>query len=354
MASTTHTDTLLVGAGPIGLELAVAIKRRGIDYLQLDAGVIGATMDWWAPGTQFFSSPERIKIAGVPIVTRDQQKATREEYLAYLRGVVDQFGLKVSTFERVIAAGLTGEGFTIETERRGGGGREIVARRVVLAIGDMHAPKLLGVPGEDLPHVSHYLADPHAYVGRRVVIVGGRNSAVEAAIRLYRVGADVTIVYRRTVFPKKVKYWLRPELIWLIDTGRVGFVPDAVVSSIGPDRVELARSPLAEDAPIDDEWTGEVAADDVLLMTGYRQDGSLFDQLGVEREGIGQRPVLDEQTMETTVPGVYVIGTATAGTQASGVSTFIENSHVHAERVAAALDGERAELENVEWQLEES
>jgi thioredoxin reductase (NADPH) len=210
-------DVLVVGAGPIGIEVAWALSREGVRVVNVEAGAIGATMGWWAPGTRFFSSPERIAVAGVPLVTERQEKATREEYLAYLRGVVLQFGLEVRTFERVVGVEREGEGFVVRTLRsaHGVGGseeereerhrvskasrhqvmeREHRARRVVMAVGDMQRARRIGVRGEGLPHVSHYFQDPHRYAGRRVVIVGGRNSAVEAAIRCVRAGAVVTIV----------------------------------------------------------------------------------------------------------------------------------------------------------------
>jgi thioredoxin reductase (NADPH) len=377
-ADVTETDVVVVGAGPIGIECAAALKRAGIEYVQVEAGAIGATMMWWSPGTQFFSSPERIGIAGVPLVTRDQQKATREEYLDYLRQVVRACGLDVRLYERVVgvrrldAAASGGNGsmraggdhdeggpasgarYELTTRLRSGPERRIRCVRVVLAIGDMHRAKLLGAEGEDLPHVSHYLGEVHGYYDRDVLIVGGRNSAVEAAIRLYRVGARVTISYRRATFSKKVKYWLRPELLWLIDSGRLGFVPDSEVKRIGPGWVELRRSAAPEEAAADDGWRASVAADHVLLMTGYEQDSSLFEMFGVTLEGEARSPRHDPDTMHTDVGGVYVAGTAAAGTQASGVTQFIETSHVHVERIVASLRGERMERADVRYQLEES
>src|SRR4051794_22588243 len=152
----------IVGAGPIGIEVHWALKAAGVPVLHFDAGQVGATMEWWAPGTRFFSSPERIAVCGVPLVTTNQEKATREEYLAYLRGVVAQFTLPVRAFERVEAIEPRGEGrgFLIRTRAKGEE-REYGAERVVVAIGDMHRARLIGVPGEDLPHVSHYFAEPH-------------------------------------------------------------------------------------------------------------------------------------------------------------------------------------------------
>ena len=337
------TDVLIVGAGPIGIELAVALRRAGVPYEQLDAGQVGATIEWWAPQTRFFSSPERIEIAGVPLGTLDQSKSTREEYLLYLRSVVAQFDLPIHTFERVTAlARRPGGGFAV-TSRGARGERRWLAGRVVLAIGDMHGPRRLGVPGEDLPHVSHYLAEPHRYFRRRLLIVGGKNSAVEAAIRCCRIGAWVTLSYRGAdLDPQRVKYWLLPEIRALLRDGRVRWLPCTVPREIRPGSVLLERLAGAGEGGGGEAPAGEpveVAADEVLLLTGYVQDKSLFEQAGVTLEGPGQKPRWDEATMETDVPGLYVAGTAAAGTQLGGVRAFIENTHVHVERIVAAVTG---------------
>lgn len=334
---------LIVGAGPIGIELAVALKRRGIPYEHVDAAQVGSTIAWYAPQTHFFSSPERIAIAGVPLQTVDQTKATREEYLSYLRAVVQQFDLAIETSQRVTsirrrAAG----GFEVVTSGRGG---ESVrqARNVILAIGDMHRPHRLGIPGEELPHVSHYFADPHNYFRRQVVVVGGRNSAVEAAIRCVRVGAWVTLSYRAAELPSShIKFWLYPEIMAMIRDGRITFLPSTTVSSIDEEAVTL-------------EPGGQrLEAEFVLLLTGYEQDTSLFESAGITLVGPERRPRFDEQTMETDVPGVYVAGTAAAGTQVSGTKEFIETSHVHVARIVAALAGETAPAPAPPWAIPES
>ncbi|MDX1583423.1 MAG: NAD(P)-binding domain-containing protein [Thermoanaerobaculia bacterium] len=345
-----ETEVLIVGAGPIGIELAVALKRRGIPFIHLDAGQIGATITWYAPNTHFFSSPERIEIAGVPLQTLDQTKATKEEYLKYLRSVVLQFDLEVVTFERVRSIRKIDGHFEV-TSHGMKGDRRWRASKIVLAIGDMHRPRMLGVAGENLPHVSHYFGDPHEYFRRRVLIVGGKNSAVEAAIRCVRIGANVTLSYRGSEFdPERVKFWLLPEIEAMIRDERMTFIPRSNVLQIKRDVVLLART--TEDG---DNEELRVPADVVLLLTGYEQDSTLFEQAGVELEGPGRKPVFDEKTMETNVPGLYVAGTASAGTQLEGVKEFIETSHVHVDRIVASITGARApELEAPEYTLPES
>ncbi|MFN2240049.1 MAG: NAD(P)-binding domain-containing protein [Thermoanaerobaculia bacterium] len=331
---TIRTDILLVGAGPIGIELAVALKKGGFDYAHVDAGQIGWTISWYAPQTHFFSSPERIEIAGVPLQTLDQTKATREEYLAYLRAVVIQFDLDIRTFQRVVSlARLEGGGFEARTLGPGNEETRWEARRVVLAIGDMHRPRQIGVPGEELPHVSHYFGDPHLYFRRKVVIVGGKNSAIEAAIRCVRVGADVTLCHRGgELDAKHVKFWLLPEINAMIRDGRMRFLSETKIRGIKPGSVLLEATGTGE--------LSEIDAESVLLLTGYEQDTDLFVRAGVALEGVQRRPVFDRGTMETNVPGLYVAGTASAGTQSGGVKEFIETSHVHVERILASLRGE--------------
>jgi thioredoxin reductase (NADPH) len=338
------TDIAIIGAGPIGIELAIALKRAGREYVQFDGGQIGSTIAWYAPQTHFFSSPERIAIAGVPLQTLDQTKATREEYLNYLRAVVLQFDLTIRTYTRVTSLKRTDHGFAITT-LAAGHEEHWLAANVVLAIGDMHRPRMLDIPGEKLPHVSHYFAEPHGYFRRRVLVIGGKNSAVEAAIRCVRVGAEVTLAYRgEELDPGHVKFWLLPELRGMIRDGRVRFEARTTVTEIRGDAVVLAR----------DGNTFEIAADDVLLLTGYMQNNELLVEAGVRLEGPGQRPQLDLRTMETNVRGLYVTGTAVAGTQLGGVKEFIETSHVHVERIVAALSGERSAGEAPDYELPES
>jgi thioredoxin reductase (NADPH) len=327
----------VIGTGPIGLELAVALQREGIEYVHLDAGQIGATIEWYPIDMLFHSSSERVAIAGVPIQTADQQKVKREEYLAYLRAVVQQFGLKVRTYERVIHAERRDDGSFLLRTRGVDGEHEIIAGNVVLAIGAMHAPRPLGIPGEELPHVTHYFRDPHTYFGKRLLIVGGRNSAVEAAVRCQRAGAQVTLSYRGTEFdPKVVKFWLLPEIKAMLRDDLVRFLPGTIPVEIGAGTVTLADCATGEQQVL--------TADFVLMMTGYRQDSTLFELLGVELHGIDRQPVYDPATMETNVPGVFVAGTAVAGTPPRKVTVIVETCHVHVPRIVAALHGQRVAL----------
>lgn len=321
----------IVGAGPIGIELGVALKQLGVPFTHFEARQIGHTISWYPRGAQFFSSPERIAIAGVPLVTIGQQKATREEYLTYLRAVVAQFDLTVRTYEpvRAIEVSDASPRFRVTTEHAGATRAESFDA-LVFAIGDMHRPRLLGVPGEDLPHVSHYFDDPHPYFRQRLLVVGGKNSAVEAALRCHRAGAHVTLVHRGAELPaRSIKAWLLPDLQNQIRTGGIGYWPESRVTEIEPGRARL------ETATGESGW---IDADFVLLMTGYEMDSTLLARAGATLDPGSGAPVLDDETQETTVPGLYVAGTAAAGTQRS-YRLFIENCHPHVRKITRALTG---------------
>jgi len=351
MQTPQATDVAVIGAGPIGLELAVALKRRGVDYLHFDARQIGHTISWFAPHTRFFSSNERIAIAGVPLQTPDQNKCTREQYLAYLRTVVDQYDLDVRTYEPVVGIDRPSpRGPFVLTTRPQSGERTFRANRVVLVTGGTDRPRRLNIAGEDLPHVSHYFDDPHKYFRKRLLVVGGKNSAVEAALRCHNAGANVSLSYRREKLPhKSIKYWLLPEINGLIESRRMTAYFGTVPAEITPVRVRL--EPWTDpEAPAKDPsffpLTAErralnVPFDFVLLLTGYEADMTLCRLAGVELRGVCQVPAFDERTMETNVPGVYVAGTAVAGTQ-DKYRVFIENCHVHVDRIVAALTGAAA------------
>jgi thioredoxin reductase (NADPH) len=355
-----HTyDVAIIGAGPIGLELAACLKRAGVDYIHFDSRQIGYTLTWWPRNTSFFSTTERLAIAGVPIQDNHQQRITGEDYLAYLRGVIEQLDLRINTYEPVIAIERSGDlaaentddlqidPFSVRSVRSVAdpfilitrpltGERRYLCRRVVLAVGDMHWPNRLGIPGEDLPHVAHYFRDPHDYFRRRLLIVGGKNSAAEAALRCWRAGARVTVSYRRTRFDQqRVKHWLLPDIEAQIEAGTIGFLPETTPVEIAPAHVVLMPTPdgrLNGGAPI------LHATDFVLLNTGFRGDQSLLRMAGVELRGENRVPVFEPATMETNVPGVYLAGTVAAGVQ-QRYTLFIENCHEHAGKIVQAITG---------------
>lgn len=321
----------------MGIEMAVSLKRLGVPYIQFDANQVAHTISWWPRNTNFFSTTERVAIAGVPIQNNHQQRVTGEDYLAYLRGVIEQFDLQINTFEPVVGIEQQNEQFLLTTEPRIGS-KHYLVEKVIVAIGDMHYANELDIPGEDLPFVTHYFNDPHDYFQQRLLIVGGRNSAVEAALRCWRIGADVTIVHRRPDLDRqRVKHWLLPDLEVQIEDGNIQFMPSVTPVEIRPDYVALA--PCDEfGIPFPDAPVIKHATDFVFFATGHRGDQSLLRMAGVELIGENRVPVYNEQTMESNIPNLYLVGTVAAGVQ-QRYTIFIENSHEHVAKVAFALTG---------------
>lgn len=320
----------IIGAGPIGIELATCFKRLGLDFIHLEARQIGYTMSWWPRNTSFFSTTERIEIAGIPMPSNTQARATGEDYLAYLRSVIEQLDLQINTYEPVVDIQTFSEGFLLKTSPLSGE-RLYFCQKLILAIGDMHAPNLLNIPGEDLPHVCHYFHDPHEYFRKRLLIVGGRNSAAEAALRCWRCGSQVAISYRQARFnEEKVKNHILPDLLAQIEFGNIQFFPETVPVEITPHHVVLERM---------DGSRFSHATDFVLMSTGFHQIPQLFEMVGVNLVGEVRAPEYNPETMETNVPGLYVAGTAAAGSQ-SHYKLFIENSHEHVGKIVFALTGQ--------------
>lgn len=351
-----HAEAVVVGGGPIGIETAIELRRRGIDASVLEAGMLGQTISWWAPQTRWFSSNDRISIAGVPLHTVDQSKASREEYLNYLRGVVDQFQVPVQTFAKVRSIEPIGDcgeprwQLSIQSNRgwepqinSEPSGRSVLpapdrlmhAKAIILAIGGTDFPNRLNIPGESLPHVDGYLREVHSYHGRRVMIVGGRNSAVEAAIRLHRVGAKVSLSYHGESLPTDgIKYWLRPEIEGLIRSGSVQAWFRSKVS-----RIETGAVVLETKTSTSRSESVRIPADDVLTLIGYQQNQDLFRSLDILSADTNPKPLFDPATMQTPRPGIYLAGTAVGGTQSSKYQVFLENCHDHSVKIADHLSG---------------
>ena len=343
--NTEHdTDIIIIGAGPIGLELAVAFHREGLRYLQFDARQIGDTISWFPPQTRFFSSNDRIAIAGVPLQTPDQNKCTREQYLAYLRTVVQQFDLRINTYEPVTGIERRGDGFAVTT-RPAAGERQYTCRRLVLATGGTARARRLGISGELQPHVHTRFDDPHVYFNRRLLVVGGKNSAIESALRAHNAGAKVSLSYRRKeLSTQSVKYWLLPEVKGLLNTGEIQGYFDTLPVRITPSTVVLQDNAGRQT---------EVAADFVLMAIGYEADMSLCRLAGVELQGECEKPVFDAATMESSAPGIYLAGTVTGGTQ-DKYTVFIENGHAHIGRIVKAITGHGATPVTPVYELPES
>jgi thioredoxin reductase (NADPH) len=331
----TETDIAIIGAGPVGIELAIALHRAGANYLLIEAKQIGHAFSQWPPSTHFYSTPEHVALAGIPVHNQDQLPISGEQYLAYLRTLVEMFDLNLRLYEPVIDIKRSATGFELRTNPLTGP-KAYRTRNVILASGGMAGPRMLNIPGEDLPHVTHYFPGPHPYFRTRVLIVGGRNSAIESALRCWRAGARVTISYRRPEFEFDIiKPHLGMDMGDRLRKGEIEFLPSTIPVKITPSHVVLAA---AHDGVTPDNKSIQHETDFVILATGFVADMSLFEKAGVSLVGGGQVPLFDETTMETDVPGLYVAGTAAAGTQ-SRFTTFISTSHDHVGKIVKALTG---------------
>ena len=325
-------DVIIIGAGPSGLSAAIAAKRRDLDYQVLEQGVLVNSIYRFPPQMVFFTTPELLEIGGLPFMS-PFDKPTRAEALNYYRKVVDAFDLQIAYGETVLSVEREGDVFAIETESRHGVRRTRHARHVVMAIGYYDHPVMIGVPGEDLPHVKHYYAEPHPHYRQRVVIVGGGNSAAESALEMFRAGAHVTVVHRAPTLKSTIKYWVRPDIENRIKEGSIGSRFGKIVTEIRPESIVLRECHGARDfQPSGPEE--ELPADAVYLLTGYRADAELLRHAGValnERDA----PVHDPETFETNVSGLFVAGGAIAGIDTGTI--FIENGRFHGEKIIQVI-----------------
>lgn len=323
-------DLIIIGAGPAGLAAAIAAKRADLDFRIFEKGALVNSIFGFPSQMVFFTTPELLEIGGLPFVS-PREKPTRDETLRYYRRVVDACGIEVAFAHEVTAvdrdAGEAGGPFTVATIDGEGRTARWSSRTVLLATGTYDHPNRLDVPGEDLPHVSHYYTEPHPFYRKSVVIVGGKNSAAEAALDMYRAGVHVTLVHRRAALGASIKYWVKPDIENRIKEGSVGAhfetrvveirPSEVVVESIG-ERVSAARRSV-------------LPADAVFLLTGYLADLEFLRRSGVAVDAATNVPRIDPDTFETSVPGLYLAGSVVAGANRGEV--FIENGRFHGQVV---------------------
>jgi thioredoxin reductase (NADPH) len=313
-------DVAIIGAGPAGLAAAIAATKAGLSYLVIEKGALVNSLLHYPTEMVFFTTPELMEIGGLPF-TSPNDKPSRLEALRYYRRATDTYKLEIVFDETVLSISRdedAGE-FSVETTGRSlpGSRRTIRARAVVMATGAYDFPNLIDVPGEDLPHVSHYYTAPHPFYRKPVVIVGGKNSAAEAALELFRAGAHVTMIHRRPALGDSIKYWVKPDIENRIREGSIAARFSTDVVKITPASVVVEK-----DGELD-----EIAADGVFLLTGYISDNRLLRAAGVEIDPDTCGPRHDAETYETNVKDLFVIGAMVAG-KASG-RIFIENGRFH-------------------------
>jgi len=324
----SHYDVICIGAGPTGLACAIEAKRAGMRSMVVDKGCLCNSLYHYPMNMKFFTTVERMEIGNLPMTTSGD-KPTRPEALKYYRRAVEHYGIETRLYEKVlrIEHGEKREHFRVHTEDAAGDRYEHAASKVVIATGYYDLPNYLGVPGEDLPHVSHYFTDPHPYWNQDVVVIGARNSAAEAALDLFRAGARVTLLHRGAEMGKTLKYWVKPDIENRIRAGEIRAMFETRISRIEPHRVWVQNSHREEAIP----------AAQVFAMTGYHPDFSFLEAQGIRLDQVTRRPECNPDTLETNVPGMYVAGVVVGGRHTSDI--FIENGRFHGRQIVAAMAG---------------
>jgi thioredoxin reductase (NADPH) len=329
---TDEADIVIVGAGPCGLAAAISAQNAGFRPLVIDAEVVVSTIAAYPTYVRFFSTAEKLAIGGLPFVIATE-KPSRRDALAYYRSAVLHFEIPLRQRERVTAIEGKSGGFAVVSQTQAGEERRTKAATVVVATGYFGSPNRLGVPGEDLPHVSHVYREGHEAFLQDAVVVGGGNSAAEAALDLWRSGARVTLVHFGPTFDKKIKPWVLPDFSNRVKEGYIATKWNSRVNAIKPNEVVLNR-PNGEE---------RLKADRVYVMTGFAPRVDLLREVGVPIDPVTGIPAHDHETLETPVPGVFIAGVVVAGFNANKV--FIENGRYHGDRIVARLLGQRAPAE---------
>lgn len=309
---------IIVGGGPVGIAAAAELKKRGIESLILEKGAVTESIRRYPKRMKFFSTAENIEIAGIPFATGNV-KANRNEALQYYRKVAAYFRLEFALNTEVLGIEKSEEGFTVHTNTS-----DYRAQRVVIATGYFTKPRLLGIPGELLPHVHHYYDEPYAHSFSKVVIIGGGNSGVEAALELYRHDVDVTLVVRGEDIKPTAKYWLVPDLKNRIKEGKIKLITRSRAVSIEKGSVTIQTEGESEKRSL--------PANSVYLLTGYLPDASFLQKCGLHPDPESLLIDHHPETFETGVVGMYLCGTVLAGRHTEKV--FIENGRDHAIAIA--------------------
>lgn len=316
---------IIIGGGPCGLAAAIALQNIGIDALVIEKGNIVNAIYHYPTHQTFFSSSEKLEIGDVAFIT-ENRKPVRNQALAYYREVVKRKQLRIHPFEKVTEVSKQENGSFIVHSQKDGEAKSYTAKYVIVATGYYDNPNYMNVPGEDLPKVSHYFKEAHPYFDRDVVVIGGKNSSVDAALELVKAGARVTVLYRGSTFSTSIKPWILPEFESLIRNGAITMVFNSYVKEITEDSVIYT---------VGDE-TFTIKNDFVFAMTGYHPDHSFLTKMGVGIDKETGRPIYNEDTMETNVEGIFIAGVIAAGNNANEI--FIENGRFHGGQIAQTIE----------------
>jgi thioredoxin reductase (NADPH) len=326
--NSTQYELIVVGGGPNGLACAIEAQKRGLSVLVIEKGTIAESIRRYPYQMTFFSTADNIAIGNIPF-TINTPKATREEALNYYRKVVEFYQLPIKLFSHVETINKDNRIFILETQ----GGETYQAENVVISTGYFDFPRKLAIPGEDLAHVKHYYDEPYQYVHQQVMIIGGGNSAVEAALSLYRHGSSVSILVRKEGMKKTAKYWLIPDLMNRIKEGKIKAYYHHEAIRIG-EGILYARDLI-------NQQEVRIPADFIFILTGYLPDVKLMEQAGISIKPDTLEPCYNPETFETDIPGLYVAGTVTAGIHTEKV--FIENGRLHGQYIVEDILKKKAE-----------
>lgn len=319
-----NKQAIIVGAGPCGLSAAIELERVGISCTVIERGNIVDAIYRYPTHQTFFSSANLLEIGDIPFICKDL-KPRRQDALVYYREVVSRTNLDVRPFETVTSVDKSNGRFIVTSLHERHGRMEREADFVVLATGYYGRPRKLDVPGEDLPHVSHYFKEAHPFYRQHVTVIGGKNSAVDAAIELEKAGAHVTVLYRGDAYSPSVKPWVLPAFDSLVRHEKVRLELEAEIVRIEADHVVYVQHGVEH----------RVATDHVLAMTGYLPDHGLFAESGVDIDEETGVPSFNESTYETNVDGLFIAGVVAAGNDANKI--FIENGRFHGKAIAETL-----------------
>lgn len=313
-------DLLIVGGGPIGIACGLEAKNKGLTYQIIEKGPIVNSLFNYPVNMQFFSSSERLEIDDIPFIS-NEAKPKRNEALEYYRRIVTSNDIQIKLFEEVKEISKKEGVFTIETSKN-----NYLSKNVVIATGFYDLPNLLNVPGEELGKVSHYYKDPHFYAGQKLAVIGASNSSIDAALECWRKGAEVSLIIRGAEVGKRVKYWVRPDIINRIEEGSIKAYYQSEVLKIEEDKI-IINTPEGEKI---------LENDFVLALTGYMPNFEFLEKVGITLSQDDKRlPTYDADTMETNIAGLYLAGVICGGMETH--KWFIENSRIHAKIIVNSI-----------------
>jgi thioredoxin reductase (NADPH) len=319
-----RADVLVIGAGPTGLACAIEAQNLGLKVLVIDKGCLVNSLYHYPANMSFFTTPELLEIGDIPFTTA-LQKPIREEALEYYRKVTEHYQLDVRQYIWVKTVMGEDGNFSIAATDRSGRIHDFRTRKVIVSTGYYDLANQLGIPGEQLPKVSHYYGEPHPYFDSDVLVIGGKNSAAIASLDLWRHGARVTLVHRDSGMHSHVKYWIKPDIENRIKNGEITAHFNSTVQEITADEVRMT-TPKGE---------LRLKNDFVFALVGYHPDYDFLRSMGLELSAEQFRPVCDPVTLESNVAGIYVAGVIVAGSRTNEI--FIENGRFHGKQIAEDL-----------------